>query len=138
MDQNNPVVKLCVSGMKAEGTGDLESARANFAEAWAEASDDFERCIAAHYVARHQATPEETLRWNEIALHNADQVGDGRVSNFYPSLLLNLGHSHEMLGNREEARRYYDLADAQAQKLSEDRYGGIVRDGTTAGRQRLS
>ena len=65
VDPANPVVQLCAAGMAIEG--DPLGARALFAEAWALQSDDYEACIAAHYVARHQATAEETLRWNALA-----------------------------------------------------------------------
>jgi hypothetical protein len=138
VDPDNPVVKLCVAGMQAEGRGDFENARTHFSEAWKKASDDFERCIAAHYVARHQATPEETLRWNETALECAVAVGGARVADFYPSLFLNLGHSHEKLGNRAAAKRFYDLAAARADQLPTDRYGKIVRDGAAAGKNRMA
>jgi hypothetical protein len=37
-------------------------------------------------------------------------VGDDRVRGFYPSLYLNLGRSHEVLGHPAEASRYYELA----------------------------
>jgi len=129
MDPENPVVKLCVAGMKAEGDGDLTEARDLFQKAWSQAQDHFEQCIAAHYLARHQPTPEDTLHWNETALHLADSVGDERVQGFYPSLYLNLGHCHEVLGNDGEAKRFYSLAAAHAQTLPDDRYGKIVRQG---------
>src|SRR6185369_12384821 len=103
MDPNNPIVKLCVAGMRAEGEGRLDEARALFDQAWAARRDAFEACIAAHYVARPQATPEETLRWNEVALEQAEAVGDGRVQGFYASLYLNVGHAHEVLGHTDEA-----------------------------------
>jgi hypothetical protein len=67
-------------------------------------------CIAAHYVARYQANPEDTLRWHQEALHRAQAVGDERVHSFYPSLYVNMRHAHEPLGNQAEARRYYALA----------------------------
>ena len=129
MDPENPVVKLCVAGMKAEGDGDLTGARALFQKAWAQAQDHFEQCIAAHYLARHQPTPEDTLQWNETALKHADKVGDERVQGFYPSLYLNLGHCHEVLGHETEAQRFYGLAAAHAPTLPDDRYGKIVRQG---------
>lgn len=72
--------------------------------------DDYEFCIAAHYVARFQETPEEKLRWNLEALNRAEAGSDDRVNELYPSLYLNLGQSYELLGNQEEAGRYYDLA----------------------------
>jgi hypothetical protein len=37
-------------------------------------------------------------------------VSVDRVNEFYPSLYMNLGQSYELLGNQEEAGRYYDLA----------------------------
>ena len=138
MDPENPIVKLCVEGMQAEGDGDLEKARSAFAKAWEEATDDFDRCIAAHYLARHQSGPENGLVWNETAIRYAESVNDDRVEDFFPSLLLNLGHSHEQLGNIKEARRFYEQAVSRADALPEGRYGKIVRDAAWAGRKRVS
>lgn len=137
MDPENPVVKLCVAGMHAEGRGDVADARRMFGEAWTIAGNDFEACIAAHYVARHQSTAEDMLWWNQEAFRLAEAVGDERVADFFPSLLLNLGHSHEAVGHVAEAKRYYDLAAARAGHLPNDRYGRIVRDGAAAGKQRV-
>jgi hypothetical protein len=137
MDPENSVVKRCVVGMQAEGRGDVEGARRAFADAWALAGDDFERCIAAHYVARHQPMPEDTLRWNQESYRLAAAVGDDRVADFYPSLLLNLGHSYEAVGQLEQARRYDDLAASRAEQLPADRYSRIVRDGAAAGQRRV-
>ena len=74
--------------------------------------DDYEACIAAHYVARHQPNPQETLRWNQEALSRAQALDDERIQAFYPSLYLNMGQSYEVLGDLTEAKRYYDLAAA--------------------------
>ena len=112
MDINNPVIKLCISGARAEFEGRIADARSLYWRAWEAAQDDYEACVAAHYVARHQAQPQDTFTWNQVALERAEAVGDERVQGFYPSLYLNMGHSYELLGNQEEARRYYDLAAA--------------------------
>ena len=138
MDPDNPIVKLCVQGMQAEGAGRHDEARALFARAWEARTDDWEACIAAHYLARHQPTPEDTLRWNQEALARADAVTDDRVHGFYPSLYLNLAHSHEQLGNLAEARRFYELAAAESAALPGDRYGGVVRQGIENGRMRVT
>ena len=137
MDPDNPIVRLCVKGMEAEGAGRHDDARALFIQAWDAHTDDWEACIAAHYLARHQPTPEDTLRWNQEALDRAAAVADVRVHGFYPSLYLNLGHSHEQLGNLAEARRFYDLAAAEAKRLPEDRYGTTVRQGVKNGQGRV-
>jgi tetratricopeptide (TPR) repeat protein len=110
MDLDNPVVKLCIEGTQAEFQGRIDKARPFYQKAWEAAQDDYEACIAAHYVARHQEDPKVRLHWNQIALDKANAVTDQRVQEFFPSLFLNMGQSHEFLGNIIEAKRYYDLA----------------------------
>jgi hypothetical protein len=138
LDPDNPVVRLCVAGMRAEGDGRLAEAAELFGQAWAARQDDFEACIAAHYVARHQPTPHDALRWNEAALVAADSAGDERVQGFYASLYLNLGHAHETLGHADEARRFYDLAAARLAAVPDGRYGDMVRGGIENGRLRVN
>jgi tetratricopeptide (TPR) repeat protein len=110
MDINNPVIQLCMEGTRAEFEHRPEEARALYQHAWETRRDDYDACIAAHYVARFQESPEETLHWNQIALSHAEAVNDERVRDFYPSLYLNLGKSHEALGNPLEAQKYFKLA----------------------------
>jgi len=111
MDLNNPVIKLCMAGSEAEFAGQIDDAKAFYRQAWDAATDDYEACIAAHYMARRQP-PEEAFCWNQIALDRADAANDERVQSFYGSLYLNMGHSHALLGNEQQARHYYALAAA--------------------------
>ena len=138
MDPDNPIVRLCVAGMKAESDGRNADALALFSQAWEQSNDDFEASIAAHYVARHQKEAEEILRWNQIALARAEAVGDERVLDFYPSLYLNLGKARENLGHTDEARKFYELASCKMGDLPQGRYGDIVRDGVQRALQRVS
>ncbi len=110
IDLDNPVIKLCLEGTQAEFRGRMDEAQRLYQRAWEISTDDYEACIAAHYVARHQPTLQETLRWNQIALDHAEAAPDDRVGKFYPSLYLNLGRSYERLGDQAEAQRYYDRA----------------------------
>jgi len=110
MDLNNLVIQLCTAGTRAEFEHRLKDARVLYQQAWEARKDDYGACIAAHYVARFQDSAEETLRWNQIALEHADAGNDEQVKDFYPSLYLSLGRSHELIGNQAEAQRYYDLA----------------------------
>lgn len=131
MDPDNPVVALCAQGMEAEGDGRAADALALFAEAWRRRTDDYEACVAAHYVARHQDTPELTLHWNRLAVDHADAVGDDRVRGFYPSLYLNLGRSYEDVGDRAEAARWYARASERLADVPADAYGNLVRHGVS-------
>jgi len=110
LDLENPVIKLCLEGTRAEFEGRVEVAHALYQQAWEASKDDFEACVGAHYVARFQTNPEDILFWNQESLNRAKIVNDDRVKDFYPSLYLNLGHSYELLGNQPEAQIYYDLA----------------------------
>ncbi|AUX35624.1 MULTISPECIES: tetratricopeptide repeat protein [Sorangium] len=137
IDPNNPVVRLCAEGMQAEAEGRNEDARVLFERAWAARTDDYEACIAAHYVARHQGSDKETLAWNQEALRRTDAVGGDRARGFYPSLLLNLGHSHEVLGDMAEARACYERAAALLHELPAGPYGDMVRNAVKRARGRV-
>ncbi len=54
MDPNNPIVLLCARGIQAEQEGRMTDAHSSYEEAWGARSNDFEGCIAAHYLARTQ------------------------------------------------------------------------------------
>ncbi len=110
MDINNPVIKLCMEGTRAEFEHRVEDARILYQQAWEARKDDYDACIAAHYVARFQDSAEDSLQWNHLALKHANAVNDERVKDFYPSLYLNLGRSYQLVGNQNEAQKYYDLA----------------------------
>jgi len=110
MDITNPVIQLCMAGTRAEFEHRIEDARVLYQQAWDVSMDDYDACIAAHYVARFQDSAEESLRWNQVALKHAHAVNDERVKDFYPSLYLNLGRSYELVGDQAEAQKYYELA----------------------------
>jgi tetratricopeptide (TPR) repeat protein len=136
MDPNNPVMQLCAAGMTAEAEGRGADAKALFEQAWEESRDDFDACVAAHYVARHQATLDDELDWNRKALERANLVADDRVRGFYPSLYLNLAHSLEKLGRTAEAREFYATAADWLESQPDSPYLRLVRSGIAAGQQR--
>jgi hypothetical protein len=137
MDLENPVLKMCVEGMRAEGEGRGVDAAEAFGRAWDTATDDYERFIAAHYVARCQAVPEDALTWNARCLSLADAVGDQRVAGFYPSLHLDVGQACEDLGRLAEAREHYAAAERGFGALPDSEYGATVRAAVIRGLLRV-
>jgi hypothetical protein len=137
MDPDNAVVRLCAQGMEAEEKGNVEVAATLFARAWKQSANEFERCIAAHYVARHQPSAELALHWNQEALDCAHQVTDGSAAEFLASLYLNLGKSHEDLGNADRARQLYRDGAGTIALLPAGAYRDLVQDGIDRGLQRL-
>ena len=98
----------------------INRAQELFVQAWNEASNDWEKCIAAHFVARHQQSPKDTLKWNAESLDRANKVRNNEVKGYYSSLYLNMGTSCEKLGKYAEAKNYYDLAFENISALPRD------------------
>ena len=136
IDPQNPVVRLCAEGIAAEGQGQHEVAAALYREAWAIHTDDYEACIAAHYLAREQESLQESLAWNQRALDHALAVEEGRIAGFLPSLYLNLGWSHEVLEDRVTARACYLEGAAHVAELPPGAYTDVVRAGLARGLER--
>lgn len=127
MDPDNLVVQLCTQGMSAEAGGREAEARSLFHQAWEAARDDYEACVAAHYLARHQPTAQETLHWNQECLTRADLVGDDRVRGFYASLHGNIGGAYLDLGQPAEARKHYTAAATHLDDVPAGQYADWLR-----------
>lgn len=136
IDPNLPIVKKCMEGMQAEGAGNAADAKRCFTEAWGLAASEYERAIAAHYLARHQDTPENELQWNQTALDNARLTPE--AAGFMPSLLGSVGVSHEKIGNNEEALLHFREAETHLGLLQDDAYGDLVRTMVRNGLARLA
>ncbi len=106
----NNVVKLCLQGMELEEKSKPEEASNLFLQAWNEATNDFEKFTAAHYVARHQTNVRNRLEWLEIALQFALQVNNNTVKSAFPSLYVNIANCYEDLGDADNAKKNSELA----------------------------
>jgi hypothetical protein len=137
MNPENPIVKLCMQGMEHESNGNFETASRLFQSAWEQSTDDFERCIAAHYVARHQKSPEEALMWNQRSIDHARAVNDEEIGGFFPSLFLNMGKAYQDLAKREEARRFYAMTVDVLSSLPDNEYGRNVRSAVERALERV-
>jgi hypothetical protein len=127
-DPSNLVVAAIGRGMQAEMAGDRLAARTAYTQAWDGASDDFERCIAAHYVPRLIDDPREKLRWHEAALHHATVIGDERVAGFFASLHGSVAQARLGVGDAAGARDAFRLAEASLDAVTP----GPYRDGLVA------
>jgi tetratricopeptide (TPR) repeat protein len=111
-DQNNNIIKLLLQGMVMEESGKPEDAGLIFLEAWSEATDDFERFIAAYYVARHQKNIPDKLKWLETSLQFALKINDNTVKSAFPSLYLNIAKCYEELCDPDKAKKNYELSNS--------------------------
>lgn len=136
-DPDNNVVKLCAQGMDMEGKGNQEEASNLFLQAWNEATNDFEKFTAAHYVARHQKSVADKLKWDETALQIALKVNDTTIKGAYPSLYLNIAKCYEDLKDFDNARKNYQLALSYSNLLPDSGYGNMIKGGIMNGIERV-
>ena len=136
-DNNNVVVKLCAEGMLFEGQGKDNEARDLFNKAWTLATNDFEKVTAAHYVARHQDSVEEKLKWDKQALTHALKLDSDDTSNVLPSLYLNIAKCYEDLNKPIQAQENYQTGLTFVKSDSDDGYSKMIKSGLKAGLARL-
>lgn len=135
-DPENHVVKLCAEGIALEG--EPEKAGLYYRKAWDAAVNNEERFIAAHYVARIQATALEKLRWDQIALNEALSIGKEYVKEAYPSLYLNLGKCYEDMSDFKMAIEHYEQGLTFSEHLNDDGYSKMVKLGLEGGLKRVT
>lgn len=109
-DPNNMIIKLCMMGMGLEEKGNVDEARSMFYKAWNEASDDYDKFIAAYYLARLQNSIEEKLQWMQTSLQCAQNINDENVMSAYPALYRFIATCYEELLDLENARVNFELS----------------------------
>lgn len=118
-DPNNIVIKLCVMGMGLEDSGNIEEASKMFHKAWNEATDDYERFIAAYHLARQEKNITDKLKWMETSLQGALNINDDNVKSAYSTLYVNISKCYEELGDSDNAKRNYELSELYKGALSD-------------------
>lgn len=136
LDQTNPVVQLCITGTQAEMHDQIDVAQTAYQQAWAAAQTALDRCIAAHYCARHQPIAI-MLEWNQIALEQAHLVESSVIGEFLPSLYLNLAWSYEQSTQIDQALEYYRACLVSLVALAESPYRTMINASAQAALQRL-
>ena len=118
---NNNVVKLCLQGMVMEENDQPEEARRLFLQAWNEAGSDFEKFLAAFYVARHQKDVHDRLKWLETALQFALKINDDdAVKAAFPSLYSKIAECYEDLSDFDNAKKNRELANSLTENPSDN------------------
>lgn len=116
---NNAIVKLCLQGMSMEDQHKSEEATKLFLLAWDEATNEFEKFLAAYYVARHQKTVADKLKWLETGLQLALKINDEGVKAALPALYLNIGKCYEELNDNDNAKKNFELSNTFKSKPSD-------------------
>jgi tetratricopeptide (TPR) repeat protein len=106
----NTIIQLCMQGMKQEDMDQPERAATMFLQAWNEATNDFEKFLAAWYMARRQLNVSDRLQWYQTALRLALKLNDDAVKGAFTSLYVNLAGCYQELGDLANAEEHQELA----------------------------
>jgi hypothetical protein len=128
-DPNNDIVKLCIQGMAMEENNQTAQAIKIFQQAWTEAKNDFEKYLAAYYLARNQESIQDKLKWYESSLQSALRVDNQSVKTALPSLYSKIAECYALSGDVENAKKNRELAATYTGKLKD---GGPFYHGTRA------
>lgn len=115
----NDIVKLCLQGMAMEDQNKPEEASKLFLQAWTDGTNDFEKFLAAYYVARHQENVSDKLKWLETALQFALKTNDDAAQSAFPALYSNIAECYEDLNDPDNAKKNYDSAKSFREKPSD-------------------
>lgn len=105
--------------MAMEDEGNADEACKLFLQASNEATNDFEKYIAAYYVARHQENIPDKLKWLKTSLQHALKVNSVATTSALPNLYANIAKCYEELDDPENAKKNYELAKPSADEPSD-------------------
>lgn len=107
MDFNpgNPDIKKCVESMILAEKGHVMEAGKMMQRTYNEAQHDFEKFIAAWFVARYHQDFSDRLQWLETSLQHGLATNDDTVKTAFPALYLEIARCNEQLGDRESAKK---------------------------------
>lgn len=115
----NPVIKLCIQGMEMQGQGRPDEASRLFLQAWNEGANDFEKFLAAYFVARQLKNVPDKLKWLETALQSALKTNSDSVNGALPGLYLTIAKCYEELNDPGNAKKNYGLSASLSDKPSD-------------------
>ena len=99
--------------------GEPEVAASIFLQAWNEATNDFEKFTAAHFVARQQKDVLHKLKWLETCLQFASTINDVTVQAAFPALYSDIADCYKNLKDPDNASKYDKLLIAFNNNLSD-------------------
>lgn len=106
----NRIVQLCLKGMSMEDNANRQGAAGLFNQAWNESTNDFERFLAAYFIARNENDNRDKLKWFERSLQLALNFNNEATRSALRTLYSHLATCYQESGNMQEAQKYEELA----------------------------
>ncbi len=117
---NNTVIQRCMQAMTAAAKGEQQEAARLLLQAWQEATNDYEKFIAAHLAGRQEQDTHEQLKWFNIALDAAGKADSISVKSALPSLYKDIASCYEVLGDGAQAKVSNEQAILIKSELKDD------------------
>jgi len=107
---DNLVIQLCMQGMNLEDQNKPNEAAGLFLQAWQQATNNYDKFLAAWHLARVQLNNADSLDWYQAALDLALRVNNEAVSSAVPSLYASLAKCYQERGDSGNAVKHDELA----------------------------
>lgn len=101
---------MCMRGMLMEETGKFQDAVDLYRQAWDVASNEFEKFLAAWFIARLQPEATGRLMWYDTALQLGLSLDNEPVRAAFPPLHEYIAQCYRELGDVSHAREHQELA----------------------------
>ncbi len=115
----NKVVKLCLQGMATEANGEIEEASNIFNKALNDAENDFEKYLAAYFIAKNKQDNLEKLEWFKKSLNIALTINDISVTSALPRIYRDISECYEKISDFNNSKKYSELSQQYNSGLSE-------------------
>ncbi|MDE3250078.1 MAG: NAD(+)--rifampin ADP-ribosyltransferase [Bacteroidota bacterium] len=116
----NAIVQRCIQSMRLRESGQTGEATRVMEQAWTQASDDFEKYLAAYFLAQCQQKPAEKLYWLEQALQFALLVNDPATNSALNTIYLQLAGCCAALNLEQAAEVHRNKAASISQAPADD------------------
>lgn len=105
----NKIVQQCIQGMALAANDQQEAARLCFEQTWDEAMVNWEKFLAAYFIARVQDDAIVKLSWLKTALHHAVLEHDLATKSACPAIYTDMAKCCVELDRHDEASQYEQL-----------------------------
>lgn len=106
----NDIVKRCLLGINAAEHNENERAVEHFQEAWQVATADFEKYLAAYFLARYQKEEKTKISWLHTVLEFANKLNNPMVQPVFQEVYLQLATCYSQQKDEQLAQEFRELA----------------------------
>lgn len=117
---NNNIVQLCLQGMNLQESGNTAEATTICTKAWNDATNNFEKFLAAWFIARLQHNVADKRTWLQTALELVLSINSITANSALPTLYSAIATCYQEEGDEHNAQKMYELSTAHHNTITDN------------------